>query len=91
MAFNAGVPEDVGVLDLLNVFSLWAQVDNMSMDKQQTAYIRTVIKAIADEIEKLHKENDIIIKQNEEILEELRRRDVSRQRESNNSGTFKAR
>ncbi len=78
MAFNAGVPEDVGVLDLLNVFSLWAQIDNMNMDKKQTDYIRTVIKAIADEIEKLHKENDIIIKQNEEILKELRRKDVSR-------------
>ena len=71
MAFNAGIPEDVGVLDLLNVFSLWAQVDNMNMDKVQTEYIRKVIKAIANEIEKLHKENDIIIKQNEEILKRL--------------------
>lgn len=74
MAFNPGIPEDVGVLDLLNVFSLWAQIDNMNMDKQQTEYIRKVIRAIADEIDKLHKENDIIIKQNEEILDLLRRR-----------------
>lgn len=74
MAFNPGVPEDVGILDLLNVFSLWAQIDNMNMDKQQTEYIRKVIRAIADEIDKLHKENDIIIKQNEEILDLLRRR-----------------
>lgn len=78
MAFNTRIPEDVGILDLLNVFSLWAQVDNMNMDRQQTAYIHTVIKAIANEIEKLHKENDIIMKQNEEILEILRRKDVSR-------------
>lgn len=74
MAFNPGIPEDVGVLDLLNVFSLWAQIDNMNMDKQQTEYIRKVIRTIADEIDKLHKENDIIIKQNEEILDLLRRR-----------------
>ncbi len=74
MAFNPGIPEDVGILDLLNVFSLWAQIDNMNMDKQQTEYIRKVIRAIADEIDKLHKENDIIIKQNEEILDLLRRR-----------------
>lgn len=74
MAFNPGIPEDVGILDLLNVFSLWAQIDNMNMDKQQTEYIHKVIRAIADEIDKLHKENDIIIKQNEEILDLLRRR-----------------
>lgn len=74
MAFNSGIPEDTNILDLLNIFSLWAQIDNMSMDKQQTDYIRKVIKAIADEIDKLHKENDIIIKQNEEILDLLRRK-----------------
>lgn len=78
MAFNTRIPEDVGILDLLNVFSLWAQVDNMNMDRQQTVYIHTVIKAIANEIEKLHKENDIIMRQNEEILEMLRRKNVSR-------------
>ena len=66
--FNPGVPEDVGILDLLNVFSLWAQVENMDMDKEQSEYIQKVIKAIANEIEKLHKENDIIIRQNQEII-----------------------
>lgn len=64
MAFSSGIPEETNILDLLNVFSLWAQIDNMNMDKKQTEYIRKVIKAIADEIDKLHKENDIIIKQN---------------------------
>lgn len=78
MAFNTRIPEDVGILDLLNVFSLWAQVDNMNMDRQQTVYIHTVIKAIANEIEKLHRENDIIMRQNEKILEMLRRKNVSR-------------
>lgn len=68
MAFNNRIPEETNILDLLNVFSLWAQIDNMNMDAKQSDYIRKVIKAIADEIDKLHKENDIIIKQNEEIL-----------------------
>lgn len=72
MAFNPGIPEDVGILDLLNVFSLWAQMDNMAMDVKQTEYIHKVIKAIANEIEKLHKENDIIIAQNEEIIRILK-------------------
>ena len=71
--FNPGVPEDVGILDLLNVFSLWAQVENMDMDKEQSEYIQKVIKAIANEIEKLHKENDIIIRQNQEIIDTLER------------------
>lgn len=75
ITFNSEMLEDVSILDLLNVFSLCAQIDNMNMDKQQTEYIRKVIKAIADEIDKLHKENNIIIiKQNEKILDLLRRR-----------------
>lgn len=74
MTFNSEMLEDISILDLLNVFSLCAQIDNMNMDKQQTEYIRKVIKAIADEIDKLHKENSIIIKQNEKILDLLRRR-----------------
>lgn len=73
--FNSNVPEEVGVLDLLNVFSLWAQIDNMKMDAEHTEYIHKVIKAIADEIEKLHKENDIIMEQNKEIIRLLKERD----------------
>lgn len=72
--FNNGIPEEVGVLDLLNVFSLWAQVENMKMDKEETDYIHKVIKAIANEVEKLHEENDIIMKQNEEIIDLLKER-----------------
>lgn len=72
--FNNGIPEEVGILDLLNVFSLWAQMDNMQMDSEQNKYIHSVIKAIADEIEKLHKENDIIMEQNEEIIKLLKER-----------------
>lgn len=72
MAFNNSIPEDIDILDLLNVFSLWAQVDNMKMDAEEGVYIRKVIKAIANEIDKLHKENEVIIKQNEEILKLLK-------------------
>jgi hypothetical protein len=46
----------------------FAQLDNMAKDEEQTKYVQVVIEAIANEIEKLHKENDIIIKQNEEII-----------------------
>lgn len=72
MASNFEIPEDINILDLLNIFSLWAQIDNMNIDKKQTGYIHKVIKAIANEIDKLHKENDRIIKQNEEILNLLK-------------------
>ena len=59
------------MLDVLTVLGFAAQIQNISDDKTQTEYIRKVIQVIADEIEKLHKENDIIIKQNEEILKML--------------------
>lgn len=59
------------MLDALTILSFAAQIQNISDDKTQTEYIRKVIQVIADEIEKLHKENDIIIKQNEEILKML--------------------
>lgn len=73
MAYN-NIPEDIDILDLLNVFSLWAQVDNMKMDAEEDVYIRKVIKAIANEIDKLHKENDVIIQQNKEIIQLLKER-----------------
>lgn len=59
------------LLDALTILGFAAQIQNISDDKTQTEYIRKVIQVIADEIEKLHKENDIIIKQNEEILKML--------------------
>jgi cell division protein FtsB len=59
------------MLDALTILGFAAQIQNISDDKTQTEYIRKVIQVIADEIEKLHKENDIIIKQNEEILKML--------------------
>ena len=58
-------------LDVLSIMGFAAQMNNISKNKKQTEYIQKVIKAIAEEIEKLHKENDIIIKKTEEILELL--------------------
>lgn len=71
MSFNTNSLNEMNILDLLNIFSLWAQIDNMNFDKQQNDYINKVIKAISNEIDKLHKENDIIMKQNKEILKKL--------------------
>ena len=48
-------------LDILSILSFIAQMENIKKDNQQQEYIHSVIKAIAVEIEKLHKENDIII------------------------------
>lgn len=73
---NPNSSEELGFLDIITIAGFLAQIDNMSKDEVQTNYIRKVIKAIANEIEKLHKENDIIMAQNEEILELLRRRNV---------------
>lgn len=62
-------------MDLLSIYSLMKQLENMKLDSEQTIYIRKVILAISDEISKLHKENDIIIAQNEEILKILKEGD----------------
>lgn len=49
-----------------------AQVQNMNMDEKETNYIHKVIKALTKEVEQLHKENNVIIKQNEQIIDMLR-------------------
>lgn len=60
------------ILDIITILGFVAQISNIQDDKTQTKYIQKVIQAIADEIEKLHKENDMIIKQNEDILKILK-------------------
>lgn len=64
--------EEIGFLDMITIAGFLAQIDNMSKDDVQNKYIHKVIKAIAVEIEKLHKENDVIMEQNEEILRILK-------------------
>lgn len=55
-------------LDVLALASFALQLQNINKDNEQTDFIQKVIQAIAIEVGKLHKENDIIIKQNDEIL-----------------------
>lgn len=59
-------------LDLLNIASFLAQVDNIMSNNEQNKYIHKIIKAISLEINKLHKENNIIIEQNKEIIKLLK-------------------
>lgn len=66
--------EEIGFLDILNIASFLVQIENMQEDEKETKYIHKVIKVIANEIDKLHKENDIIIEQNEEIIRLLKKR-----------------
>lgn len=63
---------NIEFLDMLNIIAFVAQIINMSGDVQQNQYIHQVIQSINEEINKLHKENNIIISQNEEILRLLR-------------------
>ena len=73
MAVNSNlIPEDLNLLDLLNIFSIGIQMDNMVADEKQTKWINLVIKALVNDVIKLHEENKIIIEQNEEILELLK-------------------
>lgn len=67
--------QNFDLLDIITMVGFFAQMDNMSKDEEQTEYIHGVIETIEKEIEKLHKENDIIIEQNNTIihmLEELK-------------------
>lgn len=66
---NNGDGQQLEFLDILTIVSFCAQLSNMSQDEQQTIYINNVIKAISNEIEELHEENNIIIAQNKEIID----------------------
>lgn len=70
--YNLNKKTSFNILDDITILSFIAQIKNINDDKVQTNYIQKVIKAIADEIEKLHKENDIIMQQNEEIIKLLK-------------------
>jgi hypothetical protein len=66
---NNGDGQQLEFLDILTIVSFCTQLSNMSQDEQQTTYINNVIKAISNEIEELHEENNIIIAQNKEIID----------------------
>ena len=48
-------------LDALTLIGFIAQIQNMEKDEQETDYIHKVIQAIANEIQKLHNENNLIM------------------------------
>lgn len=57
--------------DLIQLLSFYIQLKNIKQDDIQNKYIHDVIQAIGSEIQKLHDQNDIIMKQNQQILNKL--------------------
>lgn len=51
----------LGLIDILTVISFMAQMKNMNDDEITNLKNSSIIKAVANEIDKLHKENDDII------------------------------
>ena len=67
-----------GLIDILTVISFMAQMKNISDDEITNLKNSSIIKAVANEIDKLHKENDDIInhlkkidKDEEKLLDRL--------------------
>ena len=50
-----------GLIDILTVISFMAQMKNMNDDEITNLKNSSIIKAVANEIDKLHRENDDII------------------------------
>ena len=63
--------KDFGFLDALTITSFLAQIDNINKDSKQTDWIHKVIKAIGNEIQKLHKENELLRKNEDKIIKLL--------------------
>lgn len=59
---NNNALRNFDILDILSLVSFMAQMKNMSDDERAALKNNSIIKAVADEIDKLHKENDDIIK-----------------------------
>lgn len=62
--------------DILNILSFYTQLENIQKDNEQNELIKQIIKAIANEIDLLHKENEKIINQNEHIIKLLKEGEV---------------
>ena len=59
---NNNINRNFDILDFLSLISFFAQMKNMSDDEITALKNNKVIQAVANEIDKLHKENDDIIK-----------------------------
>lgn len=60
--------ENLDLLDAITITSFLAQLDNMAKDVKQTEWIHKVIVTLANEVDKLHRENDILIEKVDKIL-----------------------
>lgn len=69
---NYNYQNGIEAMDILDLIAFYIQLVNIEQDNQESEYIHNVIQAIAREIELLHKENDKIMAQNEEIIRLLR-------------------
>lgn len=69
---NYNYQNSIEAMDILDLIAFYIQLVNIEQDNQESEYIHNVIQAIAREIELLHKENDKIMAQNEEIIRLLR-------------------
>lgn len=58
-------------LDIITIMGFLAQLKNLSKDEKYEQFIKKIILGLVQEIEKLHKENDEIIKKLDEVLERL--------------------
>lgn len=58
-------------LDALQLLAFYIQLKNIEWDENQNQYIHSVIQNINKQIAKLHQQNDIIMKQNQQILAKL--------------------
>ena len=58
---NNNTNKNFDILDMLSLISFMAQIKNMSDDDKAALKNNSIIKAISDEIDKLHKENDDIV------------------------------
>lgn len=68
---NNFTTEEFGALDMLNVMSLITQLQNMQKDETHNKALAAIIKEIFNEIQKLHKENDLILEKLETIQNKL--------------------
>ncbi len=69
---NDNVNNNLEGLDLLNIISIIIQLMEIKSSGEETNYIHKVIKAIAQEVELLHKENEEIISLLKEIKNGLK-------------------
>lgn len=58
---NNNINQSLKDLDIIGLASFFMQADNIKDDNQQKKINQLILQAVANEIEKLHKENDDII------------------------------